>query len=190
MSSMQSGSSARTRQAIIDAAGELLAQRPAASLAEIAEAARVGRSTLHRHFPDRAGLISTLIRHLADRVDRVIAEAALDQGTAKAALHRLLHGYFELGPGLMFALAETRRSQDEQLHGAMSAADRSVARLLERGRAEGEFDCALTADWTRRALWFLLAATWDAVGAKSMSRHEAVDTMARTLERGILDQHD
>ncbi|MDQ3725948.1 MAG: TetR/AcrR family transcriptional regulator, partial [Actinomycetota bacterium] len=48
---------ARNREQILDAAGKLLAQSPGASLGEIATAAGVSRSTIYRHFGDRAGLI-------------------------------------------------------------------------------------------------------------------------------------
>jgi serine phosphatase RsbU (regulator of sigma subunit) len=47
----------RNRKRILDAAGKLLAQSPDASLGEIATAAGVSRSTIYRHFTDRAGLV-------------------------------------------------------------------------------------------------------------------------------------
>jgi serine phosphatase RsbU (regulator of sigma subunit) len=48
---------ARNRERILDAAGKLLAQSPAASLGEIATAAGVSRSTIYRNFAGRAGLV-------------------------------------------------------------------------------------------------------------------------------------
>ncbi|MDQ3577436.1 MAG: TetR/AcrR family transcriptional regulator, partial [Actinomycetota bacterium] len=45
------GARARTRRAILDAAISVLSRNPAASLAEVAEAAQVGRTTVHRYFP-------------------------------------------------------------------------------------------------------------------------------------------
>ena len=50
----------RNRERIVEAAGRLLAQSPAASLTDIAAAAGVARSTLHRHFPDRRSLEEAL----------------------------------------------------------------------------------------------------------------------------------
>jgi serine phosphatase RsbU (regulator of sigma subunit) len=47
----------RHRDLILEAARGLLAQSPAASLAEIAAAAGLSRSTIYRHFKDREGLI-------------------------------------------------------------------------------------------------------------------------------------
>lgn len=50
----------RNRARILDAARFLLAQSPSATLADIAAAAGVSRSTLYRRFPDREQLIAAL----------------------------------------------------------------------------------------------------------------------------------
>ena len=56
------GARGRTRKAILDAAIGVLATDPAASLGQIADAADVGRTTLHRYFPERADLLTALTR--------------------------------------------------------------------------------------------------------------------------------
>jgi serine phosphatase RsbU (regulator of sigma subunit) len=48
------------RERLLVAAARLLAQSPAATLADVAAAAGVSRSTLYRHFPGREGLIAAL----------------------------------------------------------------------------------------------------------------------------------
>jgi serine phosphatase RsbU (regulator of sigma subunit) len=47
----------RNRERIIRAAAQLLQRSPSTSLADVATAAGVSRSTLHRHFPTRAALV-------------------------------------------------------------------------------------------------------------------------------------
>ena len=47
----------RTRQRILDAARDQLTRDPRATIADVAAAAGVGRSTLHRHFPTRVDLV-------------------------------------------------------------------------------------------------------------------------------------
>ncbi|WP_159149695.1 TetR family transcriptional regulator, partial [Dietzia lutea] len=49
----ETGARARTRSAILDAAVEVLAEDRQASMADIATAAQVGRTTVHRYFPER-----------------------------------------------------------------------------------------------------------------------------------------
>jgi serine phosphatase RsbU (regulator of sigma subunit) len=50
----------RNRERVLDAAERLLQQSPSASLADIAAAAGVSRSTVYRHFGDRARMVAAL----------------------------------------------------------------------------------------------------------------------------------
>ncbi len=50
----------RNRERILEAAGRLLVQSPAATLADIGAAAGVSRSTVYRHFPDRRALVAAV----------------------------------------------------------------------------------------------------------------------------------
>ncbi|APU14788.1 MULTISPECIES: TetR/AcrR family transcriptional regulator [Actinoalloteichus] len=186
MSTVKAGFRTRTRQAILEAAGTLLGERPYASMSEIAEAAEVGRSTLHRYFTDRTELIVAMSEDLLERLGRAVAEAELDHGTPREALRRLLHGYFDIGPRVMFIVNELHVDCNEAFYARMAATEGPVERMLERGRAAGDFDDALSTDWVRRMLWYLLSAAWDAVGEKAMSRHSAIESVIRTLEHGVL----
>jgi serine phosphatase RsbU (regulator of sigma subunit) len=51
------------RERIVEAASRLLAQSPTATLADIAAAAGVSRSTVYRHFPDREALAEATAEH-------------------------------------------------------------------------------------------------------------------------------
>ena len=68
-----SGVKNRTRQAIIDAAIDLLAANPACSLGDIAAAAQVGRTTLHRYFAERADLLAAVGAEGGERLERAVA---------------------------------------------------------------------------------------------------------------------
>ena len=50
----------RNHEAIVTAAIAVLADAPEATMAEIAAASGIGRSTLYRHFPDRAALVDAI----------------------------------------------------------------------------------------------------------------------------------
>jgi AcrR family transcriptional regulator len=72
----------RNREAVIDAALELLAEQPNASMATIAERSGVGRTTVYRHFPHREDLVRALFGRGVDDAretgEEVIAESTLD----------------------------------------------------------------------------------------------------------------
>jgi AcrR family transcriptional regulator len=56
----------RNRVAVIDAALRLLAEKPDASMQEIADASGLGRTTVYRHFPNRDELFAALLDHALD----------------------------------------------------------------------------------------------------------------------------
>ncbi|WP_445149006.1 TetR/AcrR family transcriptional regulator [Baekduia sp. Peel2402] len=59
----------RNRRTVLDAAVALLAQRPQATMQEVADASGLGRTTVYRHFPRRQDLIDALY-------EQVLAESA------------------------------------------------------------------------------------------------------------------
>jgi len=63
----------KTRQAILDAAHDLLQQDPEVSHAAIAEAAGVGRASVYRHFPERQDIVVALLDDLVGRVEEFAA---------------------------------------------------------------------------------------------------------------------
>src|SRR5687768_6419137 len=102
------GPQARTRRAILDAAVRTLSADFGASLADIAAEAGVGRTTLHRYFPERADLLNAIA---ADALERSIAaaqRARVDEGSGAEALQRFCEEQFELGDTLMVIVNEPR----------------------------------------------------------------------------------
>ena len=94
----------RNRAAILDAANEVFAASPSASMNEVASRAGVGAGTLYRHFPTREDLILAVYRHdvqkLVDSVDKILAaHPPLEAFTAwfetLAAYVRVKHGLGE-----------------------------------------------------------------------------------------------
>ena len=80
-----SGPRGRTRRAIIDAAISVLAANPAAPLGDIAEAAGVGRSTLHRHFSERGDLMRAVALHVHEVSTAAITAGRSPNGASRVA---------------------------------------------------------------------------------------------------------
>ena len=85
----ESATRTRTRQAILAAAVTVFARDPSAALGEVAAAAGVGRTTLHRYFPERSDLLSALATHLLEAVAAAMERAAPALGPAPEALGRV-----------------------------------------------------------------------------------------------------
>jgi TetR/AcrR family transcriptional repressor of mexCD-oprJ operon len=126
----------RISAGILDTAATVLTERgEAASMAEIAEAAGVGRATLYRYFPNReallAGLAEAALQELRDR----ISGADLDTVPVDAGIPRLARCFLAAG-SRYGALA--RSEKDPAI---AERVDREIAQpvrdLLARGAADG-----------------------------------------------------
>lgn len=188
---VESGSRSRTRRAILDAAVVVFTQRRTASLSDVAAEASVARSTLHRYFADRAELVHALAQDVLVAVERVITEAALDQGTPREALHRLAAGYFELGPRIFFLFNEPSFNapdpdeQVEQFFQRLDEIGKPIEALIRRGQREGVFAASLPVDWIIRMFWWMVYIGWEAVDEGALPRLSAPATILQTIEHGI-----
>ncbi|WP_419995676.1 TetR/AcrR family transcriptional regulator [Streptomyces boninensis] len=185
MGTAVSGTRNRTRRAILDAAATVLAKNPSASLADVAAAAEVGRTTVHRYFPERTDLLRALGTDVLEKVAAATERARIEEGPALAALERLCQELFELGESLTLVFDESLAAtwqwegwEDE------TEADRELARLIDRGHAEGAFDDGLDQDWIVQVLWSLLYVAWQR-GRDGGSKHEALTLCLRTLRKSV-----
>ena len=178
---MSTGTRTRTRQAILDAAIELLAQHPAASLGEIAAAARVGRTTLHRYFPDRSDLLTAVGAEGRERLSRATLRADVARDTGGAALLRLAREYFDLGSVLSLIFAGSGDAGCVE-----PAEDQVIAGLVTRGHADGSIDPELPAGWLENLFWSQMYAAWAHLGDNpDMSRHEVLHLLLRSLGNAL-----
>lgn len=85
----------RNRESVLDAAGELFAQRgDAVQVDEIAERAGLGVGTLYRHFADKQALLAAIIGRRFEAMT-AIARAADETKDPWGAFETLLYGYLE-----------------------------------------------------------------------------------------------
>src|SRR5262245_613746 len=104
----ESGARGRTRRAILAAAASLLARDRGATLADIAGAADVGRSTLHRYFPDRQELMKAVVEDSLEVLERSVREAQLEDGPPLEAMRRLIAAMVGAGDRILFLWGDPR----------------------------------------------------------------------------------
>ncbi|MFC7880190.1 TetR/AcrR family transcriptional regulator [Isoptericola sp. NPDC057391] len=178
---VETGVRARTRRAIVEAAVTQLARDPGVALGQIADAAGVGRTTLHRYFPDRAGLLTAVAEESADRVRGARERARLEAGTAREALVRLCPEYLLLGD--LLTLMFTGVVPDSAIDDCED--DDPLVALVERGRDDGSIDPALSVGWVIGTLWAQLYLAWATLREGSEARHDVVQQLMRTVDKAV-----
>jgi AcrR family transcriptional regulator len=174
---------ARTRSAILDATASVLATNRVATIPEIATAAGVGRTTVHRYFPDRETLIyqATLdsIRVMLETTD----QAAVEQGPAIEAMRRFITALVSVGDRVLFLFGDPAVLRNIPL--AKDPCEELLTNLIKRGQQEGAIDPDLTATWIRHALYGLVLQGCEQASIGELPRHTVAPLIIRTFERGI-----
>jgi TetR/AcrR family transcriptional regulator, mexCD-oprJ operon repressor len=141
---------------ILDAATACLCRSPSASMAEIAQAAGLGRVTVYGHFPSREALIEATLARLLERGETVLGGLDLT-GDPREALRTLVESSWRLiadaDAVLQAAQSMLPPGRIRELH-AMPA--QRVEALIRRGQAEGAFRTDLPATWLVSVLYHVL----------------------------------
>lgn len=183
----ESGVRARTRQAILEAAVSVWSRRPTASLAEIAEAAQVGRTTVHRYFPERASLEDALSLHMLEQLRAALRRARLGDGAGREAVLRAGRELFDLGDILAAMAAGEPEFWQRPEWQVEDETDAWLRDAVTRGHADGSIDASLAASFiTEGLLWSLLysAVTW-LNADEHRSRHDALAMVIRSLDGAL-----
>ncbi|NUU19134.1 TetR/AcrR family transcriptional regulator [Cellulomonas humilata] len=179
---LETGTRIRTRKAILDAAVRVLAQDPGASLGQIADAADVGRTTLHRYFPDRADLLAAVTQEAGRRLGDAAVRARLEEGPGLDALLRACQTCLTLGDLLTLLFTETISLEacgDED--GFSRALDDAIA----RGLADGTLDPRLSPAWLQGTLWSSLYLAWSELREGTSPQHDVVGQLLLTVRKAL-----
>ena len=181
------GAKNRTERAIVAAAVRTWASDRGATLPEVAEAAEVGRTTLHRYFPERDGLVRAAVEHALEVVGRAIAEAQPDSGHPLEAMRRVIGALASVSEAIMFVFGDQSLLRDvvPTAEPELPTPHDPVIDLIRRGQAEGVFDDQLTAEWIQQVLWGVAYTAFEQVAQGSLAKFDVAATVTRTLEQGI-----
>ncbi|MEO3977837.1 TetR family transcriptional regulator [Streptomyces sp. CAU 1734] len=179
------GARGRTRRAILSAAASVLSRSRGATLAEIAAAAGIGRSTLQRYYPDREELESAVVEDSLRLLDEALADARIEEGAPLEALRRLVTAMLGVGDQVLFLYGDPRITEAVEAREEPDTVAEDIRRLIGRGQAEGVLDSGVGPEWIEHVLWAQVSAGCMAVGGGDLPRHGAAVQVIRTLEHGI-----
>ena len=175
----------RAGREILDAAAGLLVVDRGASMERIAEAAGVGRTTLHRHFRNREALVRAIALNAVEECEVALRKARLEEGSAREATERLFEALIPVGERYHFLLAEAQLEDDPELEASEKRIDAPIRALIERGKQDGTFRAGVPSAWNLHAMGALLFAAWEGVRDGDLARRDTTRLVTETLLFGV-----
>ncbi len=174
-----------TRASVLRAAAALLAVDSGASLAQIAAAAGVGRTTVHRAFPTRADLLTALALQSVGHLQAALAEARLDDGPVPAVLARIVERVLPLAAELRFLDAGAEVWDLPELLDAWWSVASSLDAVVERGQREGDLRADVPAELVVEAFTGMLWGVWQGVRDGRVARQTATRHLVTLTLSGL-----
>lgn len=172
----------RNREAVIDAALEILARNPNASMQTIAERSGVGRTTVYRHFPTRVDLVRALFERVLDEAETVTKDVIDPDAPAATVLREL--GPALIGIGLRFQyLHGLRQMGDVVIAEGTFNLDDPVRLYLTEAIERGEIRSELPLQWILTMMNAITSATLVEVNADRLDGDRAGQILAETFVR-------
>jgi AcrR family transcriptional regulator len=174
---------------LLETATEVLVADPSASLADVARAAGIGRTTLHKLYPTRHALLVALARDALDVLERTYADAGLGgpetDADPAAALRRLVVALVPLGPRVEYLMRERSLDVEPDLTARVEALDEPVRALVRRAQAAGRLRTGVPDEWVVASLNALVYAAWELVALGRLAPVAAPDLVLGTLLDGV-----
>jgi AcrR family transcriptional regulator len=143
----------RTVQAILEAAERVLSVDPTASMEQIAAAAGVARTTVHRRFATRDALIDELTAWAALRFGEAVQRARPETAPPLVALYQVTANVLDVKIGWGFAMS---RASWAEPTGVYAEVREECDRLFRRARDAGVIRADVDLDWARRVYYALI----------------------------------
>ncbi len=173
----------RSITAILDAALTCFANDPAVSMAEIAQAAGVGRVTLYSHFGSREILLQAAVTRAIAEATTFLADAVDEKLPADQAMAELVRtSWRTLDTYGGLGVAAIRHLDPEWLRKQHQGPLQPAADLIARGREEGVFRTDVPAEWQLTVCYSVIHAAAMEVDAGRLAAGDA----GRILEVTVL----
>jgi AcrR family transcriptional regulator len=170
-----------TKPPLLDVAAEVLVGDPAASLAEVAEAAGIGRTTLHKHYATRDDLIRAVGHRAIDLWEQAVDAAA----SSVDGLRAMITAMIPAGPQLAFIWRTPALDHDKDFLGRWDAVEERCLAVLKQAQSRGILAADVPDWWLMRTFYSLIYVAAESVGSGHLAPRDAPDFMLGTFLRGI-----
>lgn len=175
----------KTKQALLNAAIQVLSAQPSATLAEIAEAAGVKRVTLHRSFGTRDELLKAIALHSLAEMDEACYKAAAKKKTAADQLRAIVGALVPIGDRCHFLWRNASIWEEESVAAEIERHNKELSQLIDLAKKEGDIAIHIPNAWIIASLDAVIFAALCASRKGDIAVNDAAKLAEETLFQGI-----
>ena len=173
-----------TRPSLLDVAAEVLVADPAASLAEVAEAAGIGRTTLHKHYATRDDLLCAVGHRAIDLWEQAVAGAGGGEDP-DGGLRALAAAMIPIGPQLAFLWRTPAFDHVGDIGERWLAVEARCLAVLKRAQDLGVLAAGVPDWWLLQTLYSIIYVAAESVGAGKLAPLDAPGLALGTFLHGL-----
>ncbi|WP_019912585.1 TetR/AcrR family transcriptional regulator [Paenibacillus sp. HW567] len=170
---------------ILDAATNLLIEKPGASMNEIAEAAGIGIATLHRYVDSREQLMVHLGFRAIEVVSETMRSVALNEANSEAYIPELIEALIPLGDKIYFLAHDASVNYNPEIDAADQKLREPVMHVIDQLQQQGFLRSDMDKEWIMNVLYSLLFLTWQQVKSGHIAVKSAAALVVDTFYKGV-----
>lgn len=180
----------RTHHAILRVAARMLSTDPTTTVQQIADAAGVARTTVHRRFATRDALVAAIATAASVEVEDAVNAARIDTAPPLVALHQLTANLLSVRSAWRFAPGTSvlARCSLPARSSALDTEERVRVRsraLFDRVAAAGLLDSSVSRDWLVRVYHAVLQEAVRERADRGTDVDELAERVVTTLLHGL-----
>jgi AcrR family transcriptional regulator len=172
------------RPSLLDVAAEVLVADPAASLAEVAAAAGIGRTTLHKHYATRDDLLCAVGHRAIDLWEQAVS-GVTGTDDHDGGLRAITEAMIPIGPQLAFLWRTPVFDHVTELDERWKAAEARSLAVLKRAQDRGVLSASVPDWWLLQTFYSVIYTAAEAVGSGKLAPLDAPDLALSTFLHGI-----
>jgi len=172
------------RPTLLDVAAEVLVGNPAASLAAVAGAAGIGRTTLHKQYATRQELLVAVAHRALDRsIDA--ANTAIANASGENVMRELVNALVPVGAQLAFLFREPSLDDEPAIDKRLCDLDKPIETAIRAAQQAGVLRSDRPEWWFVSTLYALVYVAWEGIKFGRLAPLDATELVVGTLIDGL-----
>lgn len=185
---MQNQVKSNKQSIILEAATEQLSLKPTSTLQEIADYAKIGIATLHRHFASKEALLEEIAFHALELVESCMEEITFYENDSYRSFMELFQKLIPLGDKIYFLAYTVSMDENPKVAVREAALKKVLMNSIRTWKKQGILKDSLPEKWMLTTIYNLLFAAWQEIHSGNMAKNDAPGILTDTILNGFLNE--